>query len=534
MPKPKNEGYLGNINVKRQGVSEEWDDEKVQEYLKCTRDPAYFISKYLKIISLDEGLVPFKLYDYQENLIEHFNDNRFSIVLACRQSGKSITVCAYLLWYLLFHPEQTVAILANKGATAREMLSRITTMLENVPFFLQPGTKALNKGSIDFENNSRILASATTTSSIRGLSVNLLYLDEFAFVENAEPFYTGTYPVITSGKNSKVIITSTANGVGNMFHRIWEASVTNSNEFANYQIDWSDVPGRDETWKKTTIANTSELQFEQEFGNSFLGTGRTLIPSNVILGLMSETPQELYGQVRVYKKPKPHHEYIMTVDVAEGKGLDYSTFTIFDIHNGNLFEQVCTFRDNMISPMLLPDVCAKYGKLYNDALIIVENNNQGAMVCRELYYELEYENMFMTSSVKADGIGVRMTKKVKAQGCAALREIMEEKKLYVRDTDTIQEFATFVSKGQSWQADGGCHDDMVMNCVMFAWFVSTPLFKDMSSADLKSMLYAEKQKEIEDDIVPIGIIDSGRGTDSFTEGGDVWTVVDKDEDYGTF
>jgi hypothetical protein len=294
------------------------------------------------------------------------------------------------------------------------------------------------------------------------------------------------------------------------------------------------VPGRDETWKKTTIANTSELQFEQEFGNSFLGTGRTLIPSNIILGLVSESPIELYGQVRVFKKPKPHHEYIMTVDVAEGKGMDYSTFTIFDIHDGNLFEQVCTFRDNMISPMLLPDICAKYGKLYNDALIIVENNNQGTMVCRELYYELEYENMFMTSSVKADGIGVRMTKKVKAQGCAALREIMEEKKLYIRDTDTIQEFATFVSKGQSWQADGGCHDDMVMNCVMFAWFVSTPLFKDMSSADLKSMLYAEKQKEIEDDIVPIGIIDSGKGAESFTEDGDVWTVVDDGNNYGVF
>ena len=246
---------------------------------------------------------------------------------------------------------------------------------------------------------------------------------------------------------------------------------------------------------------------------------------------------ELYGNVRVYKKPKPHHEYIMTVDTAEGKGMDYSTFTIFDIHDGNMFEQVATFRDNLISPMLLPDICSKYGKLYNDALIIVENNNQGTMVCRELYYELEYENMFLTSAIKADGVGVRMTKKVKAQGCAALKEIMEEKKLYIRDTDTIQEFATFVSKGQSWQADGGCHDDMVMNCVLFAWFVATPMFKDLSNADLKSMLYAEKQKEIEQDIVPIGIMDGNTYTrqETFTEGGDTWTVQEKeDSDYGTF
>ena len=533
MVQPKNEGYLGNTLIKRSGVETNYSQEEMAEYVKCSQDPCHFIENYTQIISLDEGMVPFKLRGYQDKLIEHYNANRFNIVLASRQSGKSITSCAYLLWFLLFNPEVTVAVLANKGAIAREMIARMVTMLESVPFFLQPGVKILNKGSIEFANDSKVVAAATSSSSIRGLSINLLYLDEFAFVDDAETFYTATYPVVTSGKDSKVIITSTANGVGNMFYKIYQSAVHDQSEYKHFTIAWDDVPGRDDEWKKETIANTSEAQFEQEYGNSFLGTGNTLINANTLLGMMAKEPDWNKDNVNVYEKPKEGHSYICTVDVSKGRGIDYSTFTITDI-SVKPFRTVCTYRDNMISPMLLPDVCAKYGKLYNDALIIVENNNQGTMVCRELYYELEYENMFMTSSVKADGIGVRMTKKVKAQGCAALREIMEENKLYIRDTDTIQEFATFVSKGQSWQADGGCHDDMVMNCVMFAWFVSTPLFKDMSSADLKSMLYAEKQKEIEDDIVPIGIIDSGRGADSFTEGGDIWTVVDNDDNYGTF
>ena len=265
----KNEGYLGNINVKRVGVQAEWTEEQILEYKKCMESPIHFIENYVKIISLDEGLIHFKLYDYQKELIELFDENRFSVVLACRQSGKSITACAFLLWYLLFQPEQTIAILANKGAIAREMLTRITTMLEHIPFFLQPGTKVLNRGSIEFENESRIIASATGANSIRGLSVNLLYLDEFAFVENAEQFYTSTYPVVTSGDQSKVIITSTANGIGNMYHKLYEGAVQGKNEYKDFKVHWQDVPGRDDAWKKMTIANTSELQFEQEFGNSF-------------------------------------------------------------------------------------------------------------------------------------------------------------------------------------------------------------------------------------------------------------------------
>src|SRR6056300_77380 len=282
--------YLGNINVKRDCVNEDWTEDKVREYARCMGDPAYFARTYVKIISLDKGLVPFNLYPYQEKMFHHFNSNRFSIVLACRQSGKSISSVVYLLWYAIFHPEKTIAVLANKGATAREMLQRVTLALENLPFFLQPGCKALNKGSIEFSNNSRIIAAATSGSSIRGMSVNLLFLDEFAFVERANEFYTSTYPVVSAGKDTKVIITSTANGIGNTYHKIWEGAVQGINEYKPFTVNWWDVPGRDEKWKEQTISNTSQLQFDQEFGNTFFGTGDTLINANTLLSLRARNP----------------------------------------------------------------------------------------------------------------------------------------------------------------------------------------------------------------------------------------------------
>ena len=406
------------------------------------------------------------------------------------------------------------------------MLARITTMLENGPFFLQPGTKVLNKGSIEFENDSRIIASATGANSIRGMSVNLLYLDEFAFVDNAEQFYTSTYPVVTSGGKSKVIITSTANGIGNMYHKLYEGAVNEQNEYQPFTVNWWDVPGRDEKWKESTIANTSELQFEQEFGNSFLGPGNTLINANTLLGLQGKDALWSRDNVHLYQEPKKDHTYIMTVDVAKGRGRDYSTFSIIDVTE-KPFKQVGIYRDNMISPLLYGDILEKYGKMYNDALIVIENNDSGQIVCNNLYYDIEYPNVFLESTVKASGVGVTMTRKVKQIGCSTLKELMEENKLMVIDKFTINELVTFVAKGQSYEADGGNHDDLVMNLVLFSWFVTTPYFQSLTDLELKKMLYDEQQQMIEDDMVPFGIVDDGREVEqTYKEGGDVWTVVD--------
>jgi hypothetical protein len=497
---------MGNPNVKRDGVEAEFSEAEIKEYRKCMMDPAYFARTYLKVISLDEGLVPFDLYDYQANMFNHFSDNRFSIVLACRQSGKSIAAVGFLLWYACFHSEKTIAILANKGATAREMLARVTLMLENLPFFLQPGCKALNKGSIEFSNNSKLIASATSGSSIRGLSINLLFLDEFAFVENDAQFYTSTYPVVSSGNDTKVIITSTANGIGNVYHKIWEGASTNTNEYKPFRVDWWDVPGRDEAWKLSTIANTSELQFDQEFGNNFHGRGNTLLDANDLLTLKAVEPIKWSENILIYEYAKPEHNYIMTVDVAKGRGQDYSTFNIIDT-SVQPFKQVCVFRDNNISPMLLPDIVYKYANVYNKAYVIVESNDQGAVVCNGLYYDLEYENMFVESQVKANSIGATMTRRVKRIGCSSLKDLVSQKKLNVLDGETISEMCTFVSKGSSYEASGNNHDDLVMNLVLFAWFTSTDIFQGITDIDMKNLLYREQLLAIQEDMLPFGIID---------------------------
>jgi|TARA_R110002153_G_scaffold50274_1_gene141398 hypothetical protein len=504
-----NDSYLGNINVKRDGVQHQFTEEEVKEYIKCSKDPVYFCITYLKVISLDEGLVPFELYPYQEKMFHHFNDNRFSIVLACRQSGKSISSVGYLIWYACFHSEKVIAVLANKGATAREMLSRVTLMLENLPFFLQPGCKALNKGSIEFSNNSRIIASATSGSSIRGMSVNLLFLDEFAFVERANEFYTSTYPVISAGKETKVIITSTANGIGNTFHKIWEGAVQKVNEFKPFTVNWYDVPGRDEEWKRSTISNTSQLQFDQEFGNTFFGTGDTLINAETLLSFRMKPPKRIIdGDFFVYTEPQPNHEYIMLVDVAKGRGQDYSTFNVIDISE-RPFKQVAVYRNNTISPILLPNFIYKYGNLYNEAYAVIESNDQGQLVCQGLYQDLEYENLHMESAVKADRLGIEVNRKIKRIGCSAIKDILEAQKLDIVDENTIMEISTFVARGQSYEASDGNHDDLMMNLVLFGYFVSTQFFSDMTDINLKEMMFAQKMKEIEDDVPPVGFIDDG-------------------------
>ena len=514
-------GYLGNPNVKRDGVETGFSKKQVIEYKKCLNDPVYFAETYIKIISLDDGLIPFEPYPYQEKMFQHFRENRFNIVLACRQSGKSISSVVYLLWYACFHPEMTIAILANKGAVAREMLARVTLALENLPFFLQPGCRTLNKGSIEFSNNSRIIAAATSSNSIRGLSINLLFLDEFAFVENDATFYTSTYPVVTAGKDTKIIICSTANGLGNIYHKLWEGATQGTNEFVPFRVDWWDVPGRDDKWKEETIANTSELQFDQEFGNTFHGRGNTLISADFLIKQKAVEPELVKENLFIYKPPKEGHQYVICVDVAQGRGQDYSTFNIIDV-SSTPFEQVCVFRDNDISPLLLPDIIYKYANMYNQAYVIVESNDHGAVVCNGLYYELEYENMFVESTVKANAIGVKMTKRVKRIGCSGIKDLVEQSKLRIYDAETIIEMSTFVARGNSYMAVPPNHDDLMMNLVLFAWFTTTDIFEGMTKINIKTHLYKERLKAIQDDMLPFGFIEDGSKSPEVDEDGNIW------------
>lgn len=525
--------YLGNPHVKKDGIEEDWTPDKVQEYAKCMADPIYFAQKFIKIINLNDGLVPFELYPYQEEMFKHFRENRFSVVLACRQSGKSISSLAFLLWYAMFTPEQTIAVLANRGATSREMLARITLMLENLPFYLQPGCKTLNKGSVEFSNNSRILAESTSSSSIRGFSVNLLFLDEFAFVEKANEFYTSTYPVISSGKDTKVIICSTANGIGNQFHKIWQGAEQGVSEYKSFRVDWWDVPGRDEKWKEQTISNTSELQFDQEFGNTFFGTGQTLIGPQTLLGFKAARPKRILenGDLLIYDEVRTDSKYVMTVDVAKGRGQDFSTFQVFDI-SARPFKQVAVYRNNLISPILYPDIIYKYANLYNEAYVVIESNDAGQLTCHGMHHELEYENLHYNSSIKSTGIGVEMTRRTKRLGCSGFKDLVEENKLEIVDEETIMEISTFEAKGASYEASDGNHDDLVMNLVMLGFIISTPYFQELTDINVKKMMFEQRMAEIEADVPPFGFHNTHTPEDDITyeERMDPWSLVNKDDE----
>lgn len=519
--------YPGEPNIKNDGVVEEWDAEKLAEYQRCMNDVDYFVNTYVKIISLDEGLIPFKPYPYQSTMWKNFNDHRFNIVLACRQSGKSVGVVGYLLWYALFHTEKNIAILANKGSTSKKILGRIRLALENIPFFLQPGCKTYNKTEVIFSNNSVLFSDSTSSSSIRGDSVNLLYLDEFAFVENDNEFYTSTYPVITAGKTTKVIITSTANGVGNTFHKLWTGALQRVNGYHAFRVDWWDVPGRDEAWKLETINNTSLKQFEQEYGNTFFGTGDTLIDANVLMELKMTEPKHISenGNLFVYEGVQPEHNYIMTVDVSKGIGQDYSTFNLIDL-TVRPFKQVAVYRNNNISPILFPSIIYKYANLYNEAYVVIENNDQGNLVCQGLWQDHEYENMHMESTVKAE-LGVNMNRKVKRLGCTGFKDILEGGKLTVVDAETISEISTFESKGQSYEASSGNNDDLVMNLVMFGYMLITNEFLYRTDINIKELLYSRRIQEIEDDVPLFGIVDDGDIDEhSIEELKDPWSILD--------
>lgn len=315
---------------------------------------------------------------------------------------------------------------------------------------------------------------------------------------------------MSAGKDTKVIITSTANGIGNVFHKIWEGAVQGINEYKSFEVNWWDVPGRDEKWKEQTISNTSQLQFDQEFGNTFFGTGDTLINAETLLSLRAKPPIEVLegGDLLVYEHPKKGHDYLFTVDVSKGRGQDYSTFTVIDIAV-QPFKQVAVYRCNTISPILFPNIIYKYANLYNEAYVVVEANDQGGVVCNGLYHELEYEHMHVTSSIKSSGLGIEMNRKVKRLGCSSIKDILENNRLDVVDENTILEISTFVAKGQSYEASDGNHDDIMMTLVMFGYFVSTQFFADMTDINLKQMLFDDRMQQIADDIPAFGFIDDG-------------------------
>ena len=538
------QSYLGNPNLKGTGVSVDWTPESVEEYKKCMESPLYFIKNYVQIVNVDRGLVPFDMWDFQEDMINHFHDERFVICKMPRQTGKSTTIISYLLHFVLFNPEVNVAILANKGAVARELLSRLQLAYEHLPKFLQQGVTVWNKGNIELENGSKILASATSGSAVRGSSFNAIFLDEFAHVPNtiAESFFTSVYPTISSGETTKVFIVSTPLGM-NLFYKMWIDAEEKRNNYTPIEVHYTQVPGRDEKWRQETIKNTSEVQFNQEFLCEFLGSTHTLIDASKLRSMVFKKPVFSKNNIDVYEEPIKKATYCMIVDTAQGKGQDFSAFSVFDVSQIP-YRQVAKYRDNNISPMLYPNIIYQVGMKYNTAFILLEINDMGAQVAETLHYDLEYENVMITSMKGRAGqqigggfskniqLGIRTSKQLKRIGCATLKEMIETDKLIVPDFETIAELTTFASRHNSFEAEEGAHDDLAMTLVIFAWLVQQRYFKDITNLDLRQKMYEEFEEQFEQDMLPFGIIDDGREEDTYTDNtGQTWEVSPSQRSY---
>ena len=530
--------YLGNPNLKKVGTEIQFTKDQIQEYLKCKEDPVYFAMTYIKIISLDEGIVPFKMWDFQQELIESFHENRFNIAKLPRQTGKSTTCVSYLLHYILFNDNVNVGILANKLSTARDLLGRLQLAYEQLPMWLQQGIVVYNKGSMELENGSKILAASTSASAVRGMSFNIIFLDEFAFIPNhiAEQFFSSVYPTITSGTSTKVIIISTPNGM-NHFYKLWVDAQKGRNGYAWNEVHWSKVPGRDAKWKETTIANTSERQFTQEFECEFLGSVDTLITASKLRVLTYDDAITTNGSLDVYENPIPNHDYIICVDVSRGLAQDYSAFVVIDITHAP-WRLVAKYRDKDVRPMLFPNIIYNVANNYNKAYVLTEVNDIGEAVSASLFYDLEYENVLMCAMRGRAGqivgqgfsgtkvqMGVKMSKTVKAQGCSNLKTLIEDDKLLVKDYNIVSELTTFIQVKQSFEADEGYNDDLVMCLVIFAWLVQQEYFKEMTDQDIIRRIYEEQKNAIEQDMAPFGFIDDGLEQEQEIDSqGNIWRI----------
>ena len=537
--------YLGNPNLKKANVAQEWTKQEVGEYTKCMKDPLYFIQTYIKIVSLDEGLVPFKLYDFQKEMVGTFHNNRFTICKLPRQSGKSTTIIAYLLHYVLFNPTVNVAILANKAATARDLLGRLQLAYENLPKWLQQGVMSWNKGSLELENGSKILASSTSASAVRGGSYNIIFLDEFAYVPSnvAEQFFSSVYPTISSGKTTKVMIVSTPHGM-NMFYKLWVDAEEQRNSYIPIEVHWSEIPGRDDKWKEETIKNTSLSQFNTEFECEFLGSIDTLIAPSKLKTMTYRTPIQSNAGLDVYEGPQKDHTYLLTADVSRGTSNDYSAFLVFDVSEMP-YKIVAKYKDNEIKPLLFPSKIYDVARAYNQAFVLIEVNDIGEQVATTMQFDLEYDNLIMASMRGRSGqvlgggfsggrsqLGVRTTKAVKRIGCSNLKQLIEDNKLIIEDLDTISELSTFIVKGQSFEADEGCTDDLVACLFMFAWTCDQTYFKELTDMDVRQTMMREQQDALEQDMAPFGFIVDGLEEENIgqmvDEYGTKWNPVVRD------
>lgn len=514
-------GYNGNPLVPKANRKIEWTKYNILEFEKCMRDPVYFIETYGKIVSVDHGLVPFKLYDYQKEILAAYPDNRNILLNQSRQSGKTSIVTAIILHFAIFNESKTIAILANKGSQAMEIMSRIQLAFEYLPSWLKPGVTSWNKGSFELENGTKLIAAASSSSAIRGRSISLLYLDEFAFIPNWEEFAASVLPTVSSGKSSRIIASSTPNGL-NHFYVYCEQAKQGNNGFWYKEVPWNDVPGRDEAWKEKTLKdiNHDQEKFNAEYCCQFLGSSGTLIAGWKLKTLFAQQPLHSSSGLKQYERPEKNHVYVITVDVSRGKGLDYSAFQVIDVTEMP-YKQVAVYRNNMITPVDYAFVVHKVAKTYNDAMVLVEVNDIGSQVSELLHFDYEYENVIFTESAGRAGkrvsggfgnnadAGLRTTKTTKLQGCSNLKLLIEGEQLIINDKDTIAELSRFSKKGASYEAEPGCNDDLVMGLVIFAWLSTQQYFSEMTDINTLHKLRDRSDEDLMEELLPFGFVNNG-------------------------
>jgi hypothetical protein len=534
--------YKGRKGLKAAGVTLQFSKEQVEEYIKCKDDPIYFIKTYCKIVHVDRGVIPFELYDYQEEFINAMWKNSKTVLCTARQVGKTIVTASFFLWFVIFHPSKDVAILANKGNTAKEIMDKVQKIYALIPYWLQPGLVEWNKSSMVLENKSRILCETTSANSIRGYSISYILLDEFAFVDSnkATEFFTSVYPTLSSGVTTKIVIASTPNGL-NHFYKLYMDAMEGRNGFTAVMVTWQRVPGRDQAWADDMRKVLGDAKFMQEMEADFQGSSNTLISSYYIKKMVYLNKVHSSDGFDILIKPEPEHIYFITVDTSEGGGQDYSAFTVIDATTMP-YQLVAKYRSDHIQPILYPSIIYKVATDYNMAMVLVESNSIGSQVVAILHDDLEYENVIfsdkdtITQWGNSGSPGVKTTVKTKRIGCAALKTLIEGDQLFVNDFDAVVEISTFIHLRNSFAADSDCHDDLVMCLVMFAWLTTQQWFRDYTDIDIRRLMFAAEERRLNDELVPFGVINNGMVQDHTEEvvldATDIW--VDAQYNYSAY
>lgn len=486
--------YENNNNLRSVNEKIEYTKEMLEEYIRCSEDIIYFAEKYFHIITIDHGKIKIKLWEFQKKMLKAFlkppEDKKNVIVLASRQIGKTTISTIYILHTLLFNSDKTTALLANKEKTAVEILSRVKMSYELLPIWLQQGIVEWNKGSIVLGNGSRVLASSTSSSAIRGYTINYLYLDEFAYVPQhvQKEFMSAVLPTVSSGKTSKVIILSTPNGM-ETFYTMWTEAIRNQNSYYPIKINWQDVPGRDEAWKNMMIADLPDglNQFLTEYGNRFLGSANLLVDPDKLEKTIFQAynDSKWNGLLRIYKNPVPNKTYILGIDTAKGVGANYSVIQVIQINSEKDIEQVATYRNNKISPYDFAQVCIGVSDYYNNAQMMIENNSDvGGMLTTILWYEYECDRLV---NLDPNGLGVQSNRKTKLEANLLFKRYFENEWLKIVDKQTIYELGLYKEVTPTCYAADRHDTDDTITAILWALYFITTDFYDGKNTDIKNV-----------------------------------------------